>query len=124
MASGASGMKLFRRIPELRTSDKVRFLLKTVITSSGCWQWTSYVDPQGYARFTLDGESYPAHRVAVAMFRGDMPQELVTDHLCRNHACVNPMHLEAVTQRTNVIRGITARALLTAASENSAQAIA
>ena len=28
------------------------------------------------------------------------------DHLCRNTRCVNPEHLEAVTQRENILRGI------------------
>lgn len=31
---------------------------------------------------------------------------MVLDHLCRNTRCVNPKHLEAVTQKENILRGI------------------
>lgn len=37
---------------------------------------------------------------------GPVPDGLVIDHLCRNRGCVNPDHLEAVTQQVNAIRGI------------------
>lgn len=33
------------------------------------------------------------------------------DHLCRNHDCVNPEHLEVVTQAENMRRGIGATAI-------------
>ncbi|NED52837.1 HNH endonuclease, partial [Micromonospora aurantiaca] len=34
----------------------------------------------------------------------------VTDHLCRNRACVNVTHLEIVTNRINILRGETLQA--------------
>lgn len=44
-----------------------------------------------------------AHRAAYIMLRGE-PGELVIDHLCRNKLCVNPQHLEAVTDQVNILR--------------------
>lgn len=38
--------------------------------------------------------------------RGPIPAGLHLDHLCRNTMCVNPDHLEPVTQRVNTLRGI------------------
>ena len=46
-----------------------------------------------------------AHRVSYELFRGPIPDGLQIDHLCRIRHCVNPDHLEAVTQRENILRG-------------------
>lgn len=34
-----------------------------------------------------------------------IPKGMTLDHLCRNRVCVNPAHLEPVTQRENTLRG-------------------
>jgi hypothetical protein len=46
-----------------------------------------------------------AHRYAYEERHGAIPPGMTLDHLCRNPSCVNPDHLEAVTHRTNVLRG-------------------
>jgi hypothetical protein len=76
--------------------------LVTPEPNSGCWLWEGYVSPSGYGRWrrrTL------AHRVAYEAARGPVPNGLVLDHKCRVRCCVNPDHLEAVTNKVNVLRG-------------------
>lgn len=46
-----------------------------------------------------------AHRIAYTNRYGEIPPDLVIDHLCRNGLCVNPEHLEAVTNVENILRG-------------------
>jgi hypothetical protein len=48
----------------------------------------------------------PAHRYAFELLRHEVPDGLALDHLCRDHGCVNPWHLEPVTPRENVLRGV------------------
>lgn len=47
----------------------------------------------------------PVHQVIYEMIIGPIQQGLELDHLCRNHGCVNPAHLEPVTHKENVLRG-------------------
>jgi hypothetical protein len=75
-----------------------------------CWLWTAYTDPRGYGRFGVyvrgsGPKSHWAHRYAYECLVGPIPDGLVIDHLCRVKHCVNPAHLEPVTQRENIMRG-------------------
>ena len=74
--------------------------------NSGCWLWLGCVDPNGYARM-YDGVSggRPVHQVAYEIHKGPIPENLHIDHRCRVRCCVNPNHLEAVTQLENTRRG-------------------
>lgn len=47
-----------------------------------------------------------AHRYVYEQVFGPIPNGLVIDHLCRNGLCVNPEHLEAVTNEVNILRGM------------------
>lgn len=47
-----------------------------------------------------------AHRISYEMLIGPIPSGLQLDHLCRVRHCVNPQHLEPVTNRVNSLRGI------------------
>lgn len=68
--------------------------------ASGCWEWAT-PDAAGYGKFHFGGESYQAHRVGWTIHRGAIPEGMVLDHLCRNTRCVNPDHLEPVSQQIN-----------------------
>lgn len=71
-----------------------------------CWVWTAHRMPSGYGQMNIGGgRKVYAHRMAYELVVGPIPEGLVTDHLCRNRACVNPAHLEPVTQKVNHERG-------------------
>lgn len=89
----------------MHTTWADRFLVK-VTKTDGCWVWTGSVKSSGYGQFRVGDRVRSAHRVAYELEHGDIPADLVLDHLCRNRRCVRPSHLEAVTQRTNVLRGV------------------
>jgi hypothetical protein len=81
-----------------------------VDTAGDCWNWMADRHKRGYGlfhvgRFGGKRRVSVAHRVAWEMLVGPIPSGLVLDHLCRNTSCVNPDHLEPVSQRENVLRG-------------------
>lgn len=87
-----------------------RLLAKCIERPSGCWEWQANANPQGYGKFLYQGAHIGAHRAAWVLLRGDIPDGLQLDHLCRNPPCVNPWHLDPVTPKVNTNRGRRANA--------------
>ncbi len=82
---------------------KERMEGKTKTLKNGCVEWQGAKDKGGYGRFM----SLNAHVAAYVIANGDIPPKgLEIDHLCRNRACVNASHLEVVTRKVNVLRGV------------------
>lgn len=89
-------------LTELPNSELyLRNFLNKIEVAGDCWKWTGYIHRTGYARFM---KGY-AHRWGYEQFTGPVPEGLQLDHLCRNRSCVNPLHMEPVTNRENTLRG-------------------
>lgn len=90
------------------TDQDIERTMKHISKSDDCWVWLGKPASTGYGQI---GFGYPdrtvrnAHRVVYELLVGEIPEGLQLDHLCRNRMCVNPAHLEPVTQRENLLRG-------------------
>lgn len=74
--------------------------------TTGCWLWVGSGKRSGcvtaaYPNFYGENGSEPAHRWAYRTFVGPIESGLHIDHICSTPGCVNPEHLEAVTQAEN-----------------------
>ena len=75
-----------------------------VSRTDSCWLWTGYINKDGYGEYKSEYlVTRLAHRIAYALDKGALPT-LPLDHLCRHRHCVNPDHLEPVTQEVNTRR--------------------
>lgn len=110
--AAASGDIIYSEYPTYMysISDISRFFRKVLPqSSSGCWHWGADRTSKGYGRFSVGGRAggpQRAHRVAYEMLVGPITEGYVLDHvICRNPRCVNPAHLEPVTNEENLRRG-------------------
>lgn len=89
------------QVPDLSGEHLVR------VNTDECWLWAKSISDGDYGiiYFGTRGRVY-AHRAVYESEVGEIPEGLVLDHLCRVPRCVNPSHLEPVTQQTNILRGI------------------
>lgn len=83
------------------------------LTESGCVIWIGSTDRNGYGHTLFNGKIEYAHRAAYIRDKGEIPEGLEIDHLCKVTSCVNPDHLEAVTHKVNCQRAINHNTLKT-----------
>jgi len=92
---------------------------KTFVDDNSCWVWTGGKvgqskrrGSQPYGTIMIGLKRFRAHRVMYELIMGKIPDGLVLDHICRNTLCINPEHLEPVTNAENVKRGYESRKAL------------
>lgn len=91
-------------------SDEERFF-DFVDKRGGCWIWNGAQTSAGYSQFQVNKRTVYGHRWSYKHFVGEIKKGLTVDHICRIRSCVNPKHLEAVTNKENILRGIAPSAI-------------
>jgi hypothetical protein len=84
------------------------FRKRFLVLPTGCWEWLG--DQYGaYGKAFFEGRHEGAHNIGFIVMRGGKNPEMVRDHFCRYRLCVNPFHLEEVSNAENLARGRRAR---------------
>lgn len=93
------------QVQHLQRRVKERMVIEDRGHSTPCWISHRATQGNGYTKIGYLGQTLLTHRVAYAVYVATIPAGLVIDHLCRQRACCNPAHLEAVTNQVNLLRG-------------------
>ena len=94
-----------------RIFSKIKISTEHFYNGEPCWEWIASRTAQGYGQISFQCYPHTAHTLIYRLFVGSIPYKFHCDHLCRVRHCVNPIHLEAVTAKENILRGIGIMAL-------------
>lgn len=83
-----------------------RIMSKTRRTTSGCWQWTGWVPPNGYPEISFRGRPCRVHRLMYEAAKGPIPAGMDILHSCDNTLCFNPAHLDPGTDSENIRQSV------------------
>lgn len=70
--------------------------------TDGCWEWLGYRGKHGHGQFGAGSRLVYAYRFSYGLVNGPIPRGQIIHHVCGNSGCVNPDHLETMTQGQHV----------------------
>jgi hypothetical protein len=73
--------------------------------TTGCQLWTGTLHKDGYGQIKVNRKTRLAHIVSYELAIGLVGDGLELDHLCRVRRCIQPTHIEPVTNLVNIMRG-------------------
>lgn len=84
-------------------SRVLRFWTKVLVgLNDECWLWIGSKDRKGYGQFRVaSNKTNKAHIFSYVLHFGLIPKKLHVDHKCSNTSCVNPFHLQLLTNKKN-----------------------
>lgn len=97
-------MKPNRPLPlPLTDSELLRFnrSFERGADTEACWPWTKAKRDRGYGMFSCRSATWPAHRLALAVFLQKDLGDRIACHACNNTSCVNPLHIYAGDAKSN-----------------------
>lgn len=94
------------RTPRNRAEARVYLAFHSRPAANGCVECTLADNGQGYCQTKYRGRRIYAHVLSYVAHIGPVPKGRELDHRCRNPKCWNPLHIEPVTHRENVLRGV------------------
>lgn len=78
-----------------------RMAARARVTAAGCWEWTGFILPNGYAEVSFRGRGVRVHRLMHVISKGPIPEGFDVLHSCDNTICFNPAHLSAGDDKQN-----------------------
>ncbi len=93
---------------EILTNKQWRNLTNKFKIGDKCWEWQG-TKSFGYGKWEVNGRNRWIHRFIYELLVCPIPPKLQCDHLCRNRGCINPAHIEIVTNQQNAQRGNTGK---------------
>ena len=78
-----------------------KLISQTVITKSGCMEWSGYLNQKGYGVIHAFGKHYFTHRLMWILKNGKISNGKLICHICDNPPCINYKHLFKGTHLDN-----------------------
>lgn len=103
-------------VEHLHTKELTRLFSRITANNSlqwngtPCWIWTGACNEKSYGKAWFRGALEYVHWIIYSWAVEPIPAGKADgelDHLCRRHACCNPIHTEHVTSKENLLRGNT-----------------